>query len=639
MQRTIGLHNLVLVPPPEFSRQMTAHWSGKLDMPIPPTLPPVWIAMAEHFSRSAITNGSGVSTSTSVVLPLPTGSGKTQGTCVYASMQADLNAGTNGQPVGIIIVTRLIEDADAIVAEVNELAGREVAVSDHSKARAIPVNLFNADILVVTHAAFKDAAESFGVEDASKWDRLSQWRGGERLLIIIDEALANVVQSHKVTTQNLSSVLRGIPQELRQQFPNALRCLEILERWLRDREATSEAHTAQELWRDGSTQETLVEVRQLRQAMQGALSDPLFAEEAPCLVDDILQDVERMCAAHAYYLRSGNQSSINGGSYLIPPSLPGAVILDATANHDVLYQLLGDRVYIAPMPDGVRDYSNVTLHVCRTASGLGKHVMDETKHLRLPRLAAHLSEQLSPDRSVFLCCHKHSAALAETFSSDKLKLQVGHWGAVDGKNNWKDCDVAVIWGLPYMDQRRAINSVFATLGPLGTDWLRDNTNKQQPNLVNIIMQRHLSTSVIQAINRIGCRRVIDQLGRCPPCDVFIPLPKGWQGEGVLNDIKLAMPGIRVEPWDYEPDGPKVYAPRSNSANAALLTLMKQREPGLTPFPFITRALSLGDRKVQRIREQLNDATSHLHRALSEIGVSYSHTGKGRGSKTYLLKVA
>jgi hypothetical protein len=131
----------------------------------------------------------------------------------------------------------------------------------------------------------------------------------------------------------------------------------------------------------------------------------------------------------------------------------------------------------------------------------------------------------------------------------RLNLRVGHWGAINGKNTWKDCDVAVIYGLPYMDQRRAINSLFATpRGPQETAWLQANTHKQQ--VVNVIMQRHLSTSVVQAINRICCRRALDDQGRCPVSDVYITLPKNWQGDAILGDIQANMPGINVVPWDY-----------------------------------------------------------------------------------------
>ena len=136
------------------------------------------------------------------------------------------------------------------------------------------------------------------------------------------------------------------------------------------------------------------------------------------VVDEILQDVEAMFASFAYYYKSGEQHSINGATYLLPPGLPGAVILDATANNDLLYKLLEDRVHVATIPANVRDYSNVTVHVARTSSGLGKSVANDTKHLRLPRLAKYLSETVAPERSVFLCVHKHSEALAETFRTE-----------------------------------------------------------------------------------------------------------------------------------------------------------------------------------------------------------------------------
>ena len=98
-----------------------------------------------------------------------------------------------------------------------------------------------------------------------------------------------------------------------------------------------------------------------------------------------------------------------------------------------------------------------------------------------------------------------------------------------------------------------------------------------------------------------------------------------------------MPGIKVVPWDFEPDGPKVYAPRNSSAHAAILTLMRGREPGLTPFPFIQQQLSLSPKQISRVKEQLLNVGSNITEALREIGVSYLVTGVGRGSRSYLVK--
>jgi hypothetical protein len=83
-------------------------------------------------------------------------------------------------------------------------------------------------------------------------------------------------------------------------------------------------------------------------------------------------------------------------------------------------------------------------------------------------------------------------------------------------------------------------------------------------------------------------------------DVYILLPKNWQGDAILGDTQANMPGIKVVPWDFEPEGPKVYAPRNSSAHAGIISLMQGREPGLTPFPFIKRELSLSDKQISRI---------------------------------------
>ena len=160
-----------------------------------------------------------------MVLPLPTGSGKTQGTCVYASMQAELNvnATDSKKPVGIVIITRLIEDADDIAQQINKLSGRVVAVANHTKNKADTIDVFNSDALVICHQAFLNAAKGWSVQDRERWHRISQWRGGNRHLVIIDEALANVVESNKATADNLTTVLMSIPHELRKRFPGAIR--------------------------------------------------------------------------------------------------------------------------------------------------------------------------------------------------------------------------------------------------------------------------------------------------------------------------------------------------------------------------------------------------------------------------------
>ena len=324
-----------------------------------------------------------------------------------------------------------------------------------------------------------------------------------------------------------------------------------------------------------------------------AFDTAIYNEEAQETVDSILEDVEVMLDGYAFYYRSGIQHSLNSSRYLIPRGMPGLVILDATAQSNVLYELLEGEVYVVPVPGGIRDYCNVTLHVARTTAGLGKSKMKDTKHLRIPRLVQEVAKEVGKGRKVFMCVHKLAKDLLATFSTPEMPLNIGWWGAVDGKNDWADCDVAVIFGLPYMDHRRAIGSVLAVNGPQDNAWLQSPpAYNQHANLPEMLAIRDVAASVVQAINRVRCRRMADASGRCEKTDVLIVLPKDWRGDTVLEHIHLNMPGIQEVPWDFEPDGPKAYAPRSRSAAEAVIGLMRNRPPGAVLLSHVKRELSL-----------------------------------------------
>jgi hypothetical protein len=196
MHGNIGLHEqYALVSPQDFSERMDHHWTHKLSLCSSPALRALWKVMATTFQAAIVETAKGAVSPWRVLQP-PTGSGKTQGACVYSAMQADLNreAGDHRKPVGILIVTRLIEQADNLATIVNDLAGRKVAVANHSERRATPDELHASDVLVITHQAYVNASHTISGQRNAAWDRLVHWQGGRRLLTIIDEALANAIE-------------------------------------------------------------------------------------------------------------------------------------------------------------------------------------------------------------------------------------------------------------------------------------------------------------------------------------------------------------------------------------------------------------------------------------------------------------
>ncbi|MGY4430978.1 hypothetical protein ACVWWO_003455 [Bradyrhizobium sp. F1.13.1] len=57
---------------------------------------------------------------------------------------------------------------------------------------------------------------------------------------------------------------------------------------------------------------------------------------------------------------------------------------------------------------------------------------------------------------------------------------------------------------------------------------------------------------------------------CAKANVYVVLPKDWRGDAILQDIHTSMPGLKQVEWDFEPDGPKVYAPGNNSVAQAVI---------------------------------------------------------------------
>lgn len=643
MQTSIDPHGFALVPSQLFLNRMVQHWSQLSDgkMPATPALKAAW-CIFERQCRDLIINNSSINPfKPSVVLPLPTGSGKTEGTCVYAALQATTNAERNGNPVGVLIITRLIRDAERIVATINSIAGRSVAVTSHTDAKLKAADMAGADILVITHAAFMRSCWAFGAGDKSRWDTLHSWNGGNRHLVVVDEALLNSVSHHKVTSKDIERVLRAIPHEERDKFSGAIDTLTRLQRYLDKQEQKhlpGEDQTVP-LWGQGSPRHA-AEIEALRDALGHSDFDPeLFVEDAGYNVSVVLEALQVMLEEFAYYHRSGAQHTLNSARYLVPKGMPGVLVLDATARSNMTYELLGGGVMVADVPPGIRNYDNVTLHVARTASGMGKTKMDKAKQTRLPRLAAELTKELGNDRKVFLCVHKCAKDLSLIYSTDTMPLRVGYWGAVDGSNEWADCDVAVIFGLFWQDPTRPINNVFAIDGPKDASWLKAPRHGSHEDILSVISQKDVAASVIQAVNRICIRRVIDQQGRCAKGDIYIVLPKDWRGDAILQDIHANMPGLKQVDWDFEPDGPKVYAPRNNSVAQAIIELMRTREPGQTPLSYIRTQLSLTQRQFGRLKEDLAKTVSNLATALQAMGVYYKVEGRGRATKNFLVKVA
>jgi hypothetical protein len=474
------------------------------------------------------------------------------------------------------------------------------------------------------------------------------WRGGYRFLTIIDEALANVFENNRVTMADLAQVLSYITPEMRRQFPEQIRVLDELKHILgqyADPQARTDNRSTRMLWGDdNSVMPTMPDIPALQSAMKHLRYDTIVLSEKNDgnrqriaeKVKDTLRGSQVVTEQWAYYSQTGTEHSINSSSLLIPLNVPGPVVLDATAHTNFMWDLFGPRAAIVSTPLGVRDYSTVKLHVAR-ASGLGKGSMIENAKTRIPRVLEALEREVSPESTVFMCMHKDTKHVARTYSPPFARFDVGHWGAIDGRNDWSDYDTAVIFGLPYRNRVWSTNLFFALRGYQDDYWFQYPDWNEHDDVHQVMEQRQLSVSIIQAINRIRCRRVIDAQGRCPSADIYLVLPKDQTGDAILQDILADMPCIQEVPWAFELDGPTVPTVRKGSSHEALITYMTTRLPGETAMSTVKSELGLTDNTLRKLKGVLGKTDHPTTMALQDIGVRYVVRGKGRGSKPVLLK--
>src|SRR5262249_27105716 len=97
-------------------------------------------------------------------------------------------------------------------------------------------------------------------------------------------------------------------------------------------------------------------------------------------------------------------------------------------------------------------------------------------------------------------------------------------------------------------------NVFMAIQGLQTNaWLNNEGDRPFKNYRDIrkaLEIGRLVVEIVQAINRIRSRKVVDGDGNCDPVDVFIMLPNDETGRSIVEGIKTEMPGINVMDWDY-----------------------------------------------------------------------------------------
>jgi RAD3-like DEAD/DEAH box helicase len=631
-----------MIDPNEFTKEMEYHWKERLKNVSSEALRTVWYQQAQVFGYYAI--GDSQRNEWRVLQP-PTGSGKTQGTVVYCSMLARLK---KDQHPGALIVTRLKADADQIAEKINELSGNSgeaVAYHGDSKKRININDLKDYPVLVICHRAYELALDLLGQDGTIQktWPFFYNWKDKNRRLVVIDEAL-DIVEHSQAALDGLRGTEGTITQTIRERFPNEVNCIneviDILDAYEKrtKKEKIKEHRILESLIKDETTLDFIalrkVMREEIRYDLQLLKNDPLEQQRLRELHDGRIKDLSNIIKSWVYYARGEFDATINTARLLVPEDIQGAIILDATASSNVLYQLFKPAQVIKP-PPGSRNYKNVNLHVSK-GHRLGKrHMRNNAKELSR-ELIGELNEKLGEERKVFICTHLDVEPVLDTFKP-KFNLKTGHWQAVDGSNEYMDCDTAVIFGLPYRPDTWPANVFMALKGPQPTEWLQQSDKRaweKHEDIRKSLKNGQMITSIIQAINRVRCRRVIDVEGNCLETDIYLMLPCGDLAADILKGIKQEMPGIKIKDWTFSSTKRQ---PRRSNHESALIKFIKYMDIGRQPMSTVKKTLGIPDTTSERIIKKMKDDTSRLYQTMASVGVKYISQGLGKGKRAYLVK--
>lgn len=632
---------------------------------VTPALRATWEQIASTFNRKLQEVGRPQARDWHVLSPA-TGSGKTESAIVYASLLPTVT-----KDHGMLIVTRRIAAADQMASAINGAAtsrsGKrslhhfsQVAIAHHSEARVTAEDMRKHAVLVITHAAFERAVER--TDGGTVWDTyVAYGEHGKRDLIVIDEAVDLLELTH-LTEDSLARLVGAIPGEARKhwrpQYDYLDNLLRELRRWI---DTTIEGEEEpQRVMRDEHRARfdemfgNLPDFSELRQFMStywyvGSARKGTKVEanrELQSTFSATFDNVEALVRSFVLFAKQGKRTSFNSARLILPEDAQGCVILDATAGvnrfYDVAERTDGSfRIHRHVPPKGARCYANVKLRVARVGTtgkgGLAK-VTDDGQTVGAKESQRVLSwfQNRVADGKVFLACHKDNGPLFAGVEG----LKVGTYGATDGSNAFRDCDTAVIFGLPWRDRVDATLTFFATQGVQPDEWLRDDTLRAFKGYSDIREELYLgwtATDLVQIVNRTAMRRVVDTHGNCPPCELYVMLPHGHNGDRILETLKEQLPGIvDIEAWEYTQAARRAAKP-SEYGEKLKRYAADMEQTSRVPAKYVREAIGAGERQWKNILADLKSDTSDLFLSLKALGVAYVVEGRGRGAKSFLAR--
>ena len=537
------------------------------------------------------------------VIPAQTGTGKTLFTKFYLS---HLLAYTD-KPALMVVREKVTaqETANDINKKAKKLASNHRGIAIASYQGRIHVGgkdvegtninnpkAQNAQILIVTHAQLILAAEDAWRSENGKFSRMDllyRHIGGDRNLIIIDEEI-QLANTHSLSVEKLVYLERRLEDlssssynekhnintpsfmEERQKIGYVKRTLNSFENSKKDEKSwvklRNEFKKTKTICNTKKLAEKLKPVYWDRIMLMGRGNNKFLKDEINEIVQSTLSACDVFTRTWSFWDENERQAKMC--NLMMTTGLStGAVILDATSTVNSSYELLKEEsglidCEIVPVKQ-VKNYSNGSLRVAFTKySGKGYEESQYNGGVPTPADVTNRSQSIlnsilkeddgmdTTDKKILIVTHKtyEDSVKKKIKKSGLLKkykeIDVSHWGVLDGKNDWSDFDEIFITSLPYLPENHIVDMLMTLIGP-------DAAYYSEEKVQQIKRELWITTSVsrvIQAINRIGFRRIIDCEGNVKPCKAFVVLPRSDLGNEAMGLLTQSLDGIQVVDWDY-----------------------------------------------------------------------------------------
>ncbi len=355
------------------------------------------------------------------------------------------------------------------------------------------------------------------------------------------------------------------------------------------------------------------------------------------LHDARLKSVHGILRSWAYYAKKKGIPTLNTARLLVPEDVKGAVILDATASSNVLLDIWKD-AHIETPYGGERRYDNVALNYS-LGHKVGKVWMNKNAKKICKDFISDLNNRFKEGDRVLVVTHKDLEPILTSYKTN-FKLMTGHWGAIDGSNEWKECNKVVIFGLPYKPDTWTANLFMSFHGPMSTEWLQSEGDRpygRHTDIRRALKHGAIIVDVIQAINRVRCRKVIDSQGHCEPTSVWMLLPDDPLSDILLESISKDMPNIHLHEWDYGKQKRTVQAPRRGKWQEALVKYFKNMQNGSIPAGHVRNNLGMSPRTLATLTKKAQEIDSDLYGIMNEMNIRYEIQRHGRSSKGMFIK--